>query len=91
MIPLTIEVFLDIMKSGIGLILEIIVPPLVVSLIVGLIISIFQAVTQIHEQTLMFAPRVIVMFLTLLFLSGWMAQKILDFFTELLQRYFQMI
>ncbi|MCD6551975.1 flagellar biosynthesis protein FliQ [Thermotoga sp.] len=88
---MTIEVFLDIMKSGISLILEMIVPPLVVSLIVGLIISIFQAVTQIHEQTLMFAPRVIVMFLTLLLLSGWMAQKILDFFTELLQRYFQMI
>jgi len=88
---LTIEVFLDIMKSGISLILEMIVPPLVVSLIVGLIISIFQAVTQIHEQTLMFAPRVIVMFLTLLLLSGWMTQKILDFFTELLQRYFQMI
>jgi flagellar biosynthetic protein FliQ len=87
----TIEVFLDIMKSGIGLLLEIIVPPLVVSLIVGLVISIFQAVTQIHEQTLMFAPRIIVLFLTILFLSGWMAQKILDFFNEMLQKYFQMI
>ncbi len=88
---MTIEVFLDIMKSGIGLLLEIIVPPLVVSLIVGLVISIFQAVTQIHEQTLMFAPRIIVLFLTILFLSGWMAQKILDFFNEMLQKYFQMI
>jgi flagellar biosynthetic protein FliQ len=87
----TIEVFLDIMKSGISLLLEIIVPPLVVSLIVGLVISIFQAVTQIHEQTLMFAPRIIVLFLTILFLSGWMAQKILDFFSEMLQKYFQMI
>lgn len=88
---MTIEVFLDIMKSGIGLLLEIIVPPLVVSLIVGLVISIFQAVTQIHEQTLMFAPRIIVLFLTILFLSGWMTQKILDFFNEMLQKYFQMI
>ncbi|AAD35779.1 MULTISPECIES: flagellar biosynthesis protein FliQ [Thermotoga] len=88
---MTIEVFLDIMKSGISLLLEIIVPPLVVSLIVGLVISIFQAVTQIHEQTLMFAPRIIVLFLTILFLSGWMAQKILDFFSEMLQKYFQMI
>ncbi|KAF2959823.1 MULTISPECIES: flagellar biosynthesis protein FliQ [unclassified Thermotoga] len=88
---MTVEVFLDIMKSGIGLLLEIIVPPLVVSLIVGLVISIFQAVTQIHEQTLMFAPRIIVLFLTILFLSGWMTQKILDFFIELLQKYFQMI
>lgn len=61
------------------------------SLIVGLVISIFQAVTQIHEQTLMFAPRIIVLFLTILFLSGWMAQKILDFFSEMLQKYFQMI
>ncbi|ADA66590.1 flagellar biosynthetic protein FliQ [Thermotoga petrophila RKU-10] len=88
---MTIEVFLDIMKSGISLLLKIIVPPLVVSLIVGLVISIFQAVTQIHEQTLMFAPRIIVLFLTILFLSGWMAQKILDFFSEMLQKYFQMI
>ncbi|PLV59397.1 flagellar biosynthesis protein FliQ [Thermotoga sp. KOL6] len=88
---MTIEVFLDIMKNGVGLILELIVPPLIVSLIVGLAISIFQAVTQIHEQTLMFAPRIIVIFLTILFLSGWMAQKLLDFFMEMFQKYLQMI
>ncbi len=88
---MTIEVFLDVMRDGIIVLIQIITPPLLISLIVGLIIGIFQAVTQIHEQTLMFAPRLLVIFLTLLFMGGWIFQKLLDYAKDILEKYFQMI
>ena len=88
---MTIEVFLDVMRDGIIVLIQIITPPLIISLIVGLIIGIFQAVTQIHEQTLMFAPRLLVIFLTLLFMGGWIFQKLLDYTRDILEKYFQMI
>jgi len=49
--------------------------------VVGLIVSLFQAVTQIHEMTLTFVPKIVAVFLTLLFLLPWMMQKII-FYTE---------
>ncbi len=88
---MTLEVFLDVMRSGIQLLITVITPPLIVSLIVGLIIGIFQAVTQIHEQTLMFAPRVLAIFITLMVIGGWIFQKMMDFAREVLEKYFQMI
>ncbi len=88
---MTIEVFLDVMKDGIMLLIQVITPPLLISLIVGLIIGVFQAVTQIHEQTLMFAPRLLVIFITLMFMGGWIFQKMMDFARDVLEKYFQMI
>jgi len=88
---LTVEVFLDAMNEGMRLLFEMILPPLLVSLVVGLVISIFQAATQIHEQTLTFAPRIIAIFLTIMFLGGWMIQKLMDFLIDVFQKYFQMI
>ncbi len=88
---MTLDVFLDVMKGGIQLLLTVILPPLLVSLIIGLIIGIFQAVTQIHEQTLMFAPRVLAIFITLMLMGGWIFQKIMDYAREIFEKYFQMI
>ncbi|WP_448378813.1 flagellar biosynthesis protein FliQ [Fervidobacterium sp.] len=88
---MTLEVFLDIVKHGIQLLLMLITPPLLVSLAVGILISIFQAATQIHEQTLTFAPRIIVVFLTLMFLFGWMIENMLDFIKDIIEKYMSMI
>ena len=55
------------------------VPLLLVGMLVGLIIAIFQAATQIHEQTLTFAPKVIIVALTLLALGPWMLNSLMDF------------
>jgi len=88
---LTVEVFIDVVREGISTLITIIIPPLLVSLAVGLVISIFQAVTQIHEQTLTFAPRIIAIFLTILVIGGWMLQKLLDLALDMLTRYLQMI
>ncbi|ONN27217.1 flagellar biosynthesis protein FliQ [Thermosipho affectus] len=88
---MTIEVFLDVFGLGIKTLLTVILPPLLISLLVGLIISIFQAATQINKQTLTFAPRIIVLFLTLLFLGGWMMQSLIDLARNILEKYISMI
>lgn len=53
------------------------------SLIVGLVVSIFQAATQINEQTLSFLPRLLVTLATIMIAGPWLVQQILDLFTNL--------
>lgn len=59
-------------------------PVLIASLLVGLLISIFQAVTQIQEQTLTFVPKLIVIIVILLFCGPWMMNKLVSLTTELM-------
>ena len=54
-------------------------PILLIGLVVGLIISIFQAVTQIHEMTLTFVPKILAIFLGLILFGGWMLEHITTF------------
>ena len=54
-------------------------PMLIVALVVGLGVSIFQAVTQIHEMTLTFIPKIIAVGLTILLILPWMMQQVVDF------------
>ncbi len=59
------------------------VPILGAGLVVGLLISLFQAVTQIQEQTLTFVPKIIVMILVAVVLLGWISIQMVDFATEM--------
>lgn len=61
-------------KEAIGTGLLVGAPVLVVSLLVGLIISIFQAMTQIQEQTLSFIPKIIAIAVVLVLLGPWMLE-----------------
>lgn len=88
---MTIDVFVDVVKQGIELILILITPPLLVSLIAGLIIGVLQAATQIHEQTLTFAPKIILTFLTIMLLGSWMLQKLVEYTQEVMERFMGMI
>ncbi len=54
-------------------------PPLFAALVVGLFISIFQAVTQINEMTLVFVPKIISVFGIILLLGGWMLETSIAF------------
>ncbi|RLE12821.1 flagellar biosynthetic protein FliQ [Candidatus Aerophobetes bacterium] len=54
-------------------------PPLVVGLIVGLLIGIFQAITQIHEMTLTFVPKIIAVGAIIYFLFPWMLKIIVHY------------
>ncbi|NSW89871.1 MAG: flagellar biosynthesis protein FliQ [Firmicutes bacterium] len=54
-------------------------PILGVSLIVGLAVSIFQATTQIHEQTLSFVPKILAVIISLVLFGPWMLVKLIEF------------
>ena len=54
-------------------------PVLLLSMLVGVLVAIFQAVTQIHEQSLSFILKLIVVVLVLLVGGGWMMETLLDF------------
>lgn len=58
-------------------------PVLLVSLLVGLIVSIFQATTQINEQTLSFVPKIIAVFISIMAFGPWMLNKLIDFTNNL--------
>jgi len=59
-------------------------PVLLVSMAVGLMISIFQALTQIQEQTLTFVPKVIAIVLVFLLLGSWMTNHLVEFTERML-------
>ncbi|MGL5756434.1 MAG: flagellar biosynthesis protein FliQ [Paraclostridium sp.] len=59
-------------------------PVLILSLIVGLLVSIFQATTQIQEQTLTFIPKLIVVALTLVVGGSWMLHELMQFTNKIM-------
>ncbi len=73
----------DIFSRAISLVLTSSAPMLIAALVVGLIISIFQATTQIQEQTLAFVPKIIVIFLVLLVAGPWIITSLVDFTNDL--------
>jgi len=60
-------------------------PMLIVAMCVGLIVSIFQATTQINEQTLAFVPKIVAVMLTLLIFGGFIFSTVGGFVTRLFQ------
>jgi len=71
-------------QNAVTLTLLLSAPVLLVAMVVGLLISLFQAVTQIQEMTLTFVPKIVAVFATLLFLSSWMINKLVDYTHELI-------
>ena len=65
-------------------------PPIIISMVIGLMISVFQATTQIQEQTLTFVPKVVAVFGTLIIFGSWIG-AILIRYTELLFNTFPII
>ena len=59
-------------------------PMLLVALVIGLVISVFQAMTQIQEQTLAFVPKILATLLAMLFFGPWILTKLLDYTQALL-------
>ena len=71
-------------QQAIYLMLLISAPMLLAGLVIGLGVSILQAVTQIHEVTLTFIPKILAVSLALMIALPWMLQKMLDFMHTLL-------
>jgi flagellar biosynthesis protein FliQ len=75
------DVVLRIAKEMIEITLLISLPIMGVGLVVGLFVSLLQSLTQMHEMTLTFVPKIIAVLVSLLFLLPWMMQKLV-FYTE---------
>jgi flagellar biosynthetic protein FliQ len=58
-------------------------PILILGLLTGLIVSIFQATTQINEQTLTFIPKIVVVLAAIVLFGPWMGRTMLDFATQI--------
>ena len=69
----------QILFQGVNLTLLLSIPAVGVGLLVGFLISLFQAVTQIQEQTLTFVPKVVSVLLIIAFTSPWMISLMVDF------------
>ncbi|MHC4083259.1 MAG: flagellar biosynthetic protein FliQ [Planctomycetota bacterium] len=77
------EEAVDIARIALLQALIIAVPILGAGLVIGLIISLFQAVTQIQEQTLTFVPKIFTMILVAVVLMGWIALRMTEFAIEM--------
>lgn len=74
---------LKVFSDGLWLIVKIAGPILLASVVIGLIVAIFQAATQIHEQTLTFVPKLVVIAAILLLSGSWMMRMMIEFMESL--------
>ena len=66
-------------------------PFLLVAMIVGLAVSLFQAVTSIHEQTLTFVPKALMVLVLLVLVLPWMLRSVIEFTIAVIERMPQMV
>lgn len=85
------EFVLKVGEETITAILLLIAPALGLGLIVGLIISIFQAMTQIQEQTLAFIPKIFVILLSFLIFGKWMLSYLITFTQHIFELIVQVV
>jgi len=78
------DVVTQLARDAIEVTLYLSLPILGIGLVVGLLVSLFQAVTQIQEVTLVFVPKIVVVLVSLLFLSPWMMQKMMHYTEQLI-------
>ena len=69
----------ELLREGVWVVIKLCAPMLLLSMSVGVLLAIFQAVTQIHEQTLSFIFKLTVVVLGLLIGGGWMMETLLDY------------
>ncbi|HEY7884054.1 MAG TPA: flagellar biosynthesis protein FliQ [Cellvibrionaceae bacterium] len=80
---MTPEIALSLFADGLYLTVLMVLVIVGPSLAVGLIVSMFQAATQINEQTLSFLPRLIVMLLTIMVTGPWLVMEFMELFNRL--------
>jgi len=85
------EIVLEIAQRTFLVILYVSAPVLGLSLIVGLVISIFQAATQIHEQTMTFIPKILSVIAAIAVFGSWMLRMLIEYTQELYTNILQYI
>jgi len=77
------DVVINLATTAMTLAFKVALPMLGAGLVVGLVVSIFQAVTQIQEQTLSFIPKIVALAAVLLLLGPWMLNQLLAYTADL--------
>ncbi|WP_018983418.1 flagellar biosynthesis protein FliQ [Salinimonas chungwhensis] len=85
------EVFVEILRESMFMVILLVSAVIVPSLIVGLIVAVFQAATSINEQTMSFLPRLIVTLLALSWGGNWLVKKLMDFFYHMVEQIPQVV
>ncbi|MGB9092060.1 MAG: flagellar biosynthesis protein FliQ [Pseudomonas farsensis] len=80
---MTPEIAVDLFRDALWLTTMMVATLVVPSLLVGLVVAMFQAATQINEQTLSFLPRLLMMLITLIIAGPWLVQKFMEYFISL--------
>ncbi len=76
---MTSDQILNVFSQALLVATKLAMPMLIISMVVGLVVAVFQAATQIHEQTLTFVPKLLVIALLLLLTGSWMISVMNDF------------
>jgi flagellar biosynthetic protein FliQ len=82
----TPEVITILAQDTVLIAIKLIAPILLSSLAVGLLVAMFQAATQINEQTLTFIPKLITIIVVLMLAGPWMLQAVIDYFQDLIHQ-----
>jgi flagellar biosynthetic protein FliQ len=77
------DVVISLATQALSVTMKVALPLLLAGLIVGLVVSVFQAVTQIQEQTLTFIPKILATFAVLVIGGPWMLNQLLSYASEL--------
>ena len=77
---------LDIAREGIIVFLKVSMPVMLIGLAVGLAVSVVQALTQVQEQTLIYVPKIISIFLGLMLLMPFMSDALAHYMTQIASR-----
>ncbi len=80
------ELAIDLFKSTVLFALYMVSPFLGVALIVGLVTSVIQSVTSLQEQTLTFAPKIVIMSIVLVALGPWLLRSLTEFTVQMISR-----
>lgn len=81
---MTPDIVIDLGRQALTITVMLSAPLLMAALLTGLVVGLFQAATQINEQTLSFIPKLLSMVIVLIATGPWLLQVILDFTSELI-------
>lgn len=88
---MTPEIAIDLLGESLHMVMLLVSMVVVPSLIVGLLVSLFQAATQINEQTMSFLPKMLVTLLVVSLMGRWMISYLMDFCVSIFERAASMV
>ncbi|MBQ9221019.1 MAG: type III secretion system export apparatus subunit SctS [Succinivibrio dextrinosolvens] len=79
---------IELIRQSMFLVLMLSLPPIFVASIVGLLFSLFQAITQLQEQTLSFGIKLIAVSITLFLSAGWMTGQLIQLSQTIFEKFY---